>query len=272
MATYQARLIRQTEIARDTGLFEFTKPRGFAFRAGQAVDVILPRFDPPAGGSNLWEGKMSQTFSLVSAPDESTLSIATRERESLFKKKLFALKTGDKIKIEGPFGSFCLHTDESRPACLRRQAIFIAGGIGITPFISMLREISPRFDLESGKRSNLGEIFLFYSNRTEKDAAFLEELRKYAARHENFIFVPTFTASSPRINKKMLKKYLSILPTVSCGCKIENPARSAARGKQCNKPVFYIAGTLGFVVAMREEVLALDVEDNDIKTDEFLGY
>jgi len=239
---YVTQLIRQWEAARGTRCFEFEKPRGFTYRAGQAVDVVLDsgnvkkkRFDPSSDPrSNLV--KMSQTFSLVSAPKEKTLSIATRIRESGFKKKLLALKAGERVKLEGPFGSFVLHGDASRPA------VFIAGGIGITPFVSMLRGSF----LKKEKRG----IVLFYSNHTPKDAPFLEELRDCAIRHEQFTFVPTFTASSGRIDKRTLKKYLG-------------------RKVHC---IFYIAGTLAFVTALRETVLAMGVSDDDVRTDEFPGY
>ena len=240
MATYQVRLIRKVEIARGTKLFEFTKPQGFVFRAGQAVDIVLPRFNLKSEERlNLGSEKISQTFSLASAPHEKKLLIATRERPSAFKKKLFTLKTGDKVKIEGPFGSFTLHTDRTKPA------VFIAGGIGITPFISMLREEFTRSNLVGSRH-----ILLFYSNRTEKDAAFLDELCEYAARHKNFTFVPVFTDTSDRLDKKKLKKIL---------------------GKIANH-IFYIAGTLGFVIAMREEVVSLGISEDNIKTDEFSGY
>src|SRR3989338_6686236 len=152
---YVSRLIRQKEIARGTKLFEFERPKGFLFKAGQSIDVVL---------NVKHSEKLSQTFSLASAPEEKTLMIATRERAIVFKKKLFSLKVGDEVKIEGAFGSFILHSDTSRPA------VFIAGGIGVTPFISMLRE---KFS-SSNQRVTLGKIYLFYSNHRPEDAAFLE--------------------------------------------------------------------------------------------------
>ncbi|MDO8482613.1 MAG: FAD-dependent oxidoreductase [bacterium] len=231
MAVYYVRLIRQKEIAKDTRLFEFTKPKGFACRAGQSLDVVLNAEHP--------EKKMSQTFTIVSAPKVKTISVAMRMRKSAFKKKIGKLRVGDRVAIEGPFGSFTLYADETKPA------VFIAGGIGITPFISILREIFDPF-----RKAKPSEITLFYSNRTKKDAAFFEELRRYAAQYKNFVFVPIFSALSGRISKKLLKKQI---------------------GKVKNQ-IFYIAGTLGFVTAMREAVLALGVQEDNIRTDEFPGY
>lgn len=248
MAVYHVRLIRHKKIAKDTRLFEFERPKNFKYKAGQAADVVLRSDLFPDSRSDLGEGKMSQTFTLASSPEDKTLQFAMRIRGSLFKKKLLSLRAGDKVKLEGPFGSFTLHAYENRPA------VFIAGGIGITPFISMLREIfsfrkvKPSENYDS--RSNLEKLFLFYSNRTEEDAPFLGELRGYANRHENFVFVPIFSALSGRISKKLLKKQI---------------------GKVKNQ-IFYIAGTLGFVTAMREAVLALGVQEDNIRTDEFPGY
>ena len=84
--------------------------------------------DPPAEA-----GQSSRTLSLVSAPFEQELVVATRMRDTAFKRALKALPEGASIRLSGPFGMFTLG-DTGRPA------VFIAGGIGITPFMSMLRQ------------------------------------------------------------------------------------------------------------------------------------
>ena len=103
------------------------------------------------------------TFSIVSAPFENELVVATRMRDSAFKRALKALPIGSHAAIEGPFGSLTLHNDRARPA------VFIAGGIGITPFMSMLRQAT---------QDRLPQrLLLLYSNRRPEDAAFLAELQ-----------------------------------------------------------------------------------------------
>ncbi|WP_442909706.1 FAD-dependent oxidoreductase, partial [Hydrogenophaga sp.] len=145
MSTWQVLLQAREEVAGGTMAFYFQRPAGFAFKAGQAIDLILPATVAPGGQSQ------RHTFSLVSAPFESELVIATRMRDSAFKRALKMLPIGGLVEIEGPFGSLTLHNERARPA------IFIAGGIGITPFMSMLRQAThdrlPQ------------EMVLLYSNR-----------------------------------------------------------------------------------------------------------
>ncbi len=234
---YRIRLIRQKEIARETRLFAFEKPKGFSFRAGQCADINLlnPKFLDNAG--------VRRTFSIASAPYEKNLAFAVRMRGSAFKRSLEQLTSGEEVLLEGPMGSFGLHKNLEKPA------ILIAGGIGITPFISILRD--------SHRKGEEREIVLLYSNRSAIDVAFYEELEEMAGRYKSFGFVPTLTrpgkkwrGETGRIGKKLLTKYL---------------------GKMGNS-IFYVAGTLSFVVGIREKLLGLGVSEDDIRTDEFPGY
>lgn len=73
----------------------------------------------------------TRAFSIASAPQEDTLMIATRMRDTAFKRSLKAMPAGTAVKIEGPFGNLTLHNNAAR------AAVLLAGGIGITPFRSM---------------------------------------------------------------------------------------------------------------------------------------
>ena len=86
-----------------------------------------------------------------------------------FTEKLKDLKKGDKVKIEGPFGMFSFVDYPSK------HYTFIAGGIGVTPFLSMLRSIS-----DKPNNYLFDSIDFVYSAKTEKEAVFLEELKKIA--------------------------------------------------------------------------------------------
>lgn len=119
MSTREARLKKRVEIAEGTLAFHIEKSNGFTFKPGQAVDVILN--DPLITDDQ----NVRPTFSIVSAPFQDELVVATRMRDSPFKRALSSLWIGASVKIDGPFGS--LHNDRVRPA------VFIAGGIGITP-------------------------------------------------------------------------------------------------------------------------------------------
>ncbi len=116
--------------------------------------------DPPETDA---EGN-TRSFSIASAPFEEDLVFATRMRDTAFKRILKSLRLGSEVRISGAFGSFTLHTDASRPA------VFLVGGIGITPFRSIILDAT---------RSKLAhKMYLLYSNRRPEDAAFLDELQR----------------------------------------------------------------------------------------------
>jgi Oxidoreductase FAD-binding domain len=110
MATHQVRLKSRREIAEGTMAFHFEKPPGFAFKAGQALAWTL--IDPPETDD---EGVM-RNFSIASAPGEADLMIATRMRDTAFKRVLKTMPLGTEVRIVGPFGSLTLHQSTARPA------------------------------------------------------------------------------------------------------------------------------------------------------------
>jgi ferredoxin-NADP reductase len=108
--------------------FQFEKPMGFDFKTGQSVDLTL--MNPPETDS---EGN-TRTFSIASAPFENQLVFATRMRDTAFKRSLRNIALGTAVKIDSAMGSFTLHKNAAKPAVL------LAGGIGITPFFSIVRQ------------------------------------------------------------------------------------------------------------------------------------
>src|SRR5512136_3111212 len=148
-AGYRVRLLDKTEIAEGTLAFSVEKPEGFQFTAGQAAELML--LDPPETDD---EGNF-RTFSIVAAPSEGVLTFATRLRDTAFKRVLRRMAPGAAIQVDGPFGSFNLHKNRDKPA------VFLAGGIGITPFMSMIRDATRSADPRL--------LYLFYSNRRPED-------------------------------------------------------------------------------------------------------
>jgi ferredoxin-NADP reductase len=170
---YPSRLVGRRQVAEGTMAFRFEKPRNFLFKAGQFVDLVL------VGARTDGSIEHTHTFSIASAPFAEEIVVATRMRDTAFKRALSLLAIGAEVTIKGPMGSFTLHKNVSRPAVL------VAGGIGITPFLSMLsyaavNKLHPT-------------ISLFYANRYLEDAAFMDTLRELESSTENFRFVPTFT-------------------------------------------------------------------------------
>ncbi|MGZ5651521.1 MAG: FAD-dependent oxidoreductase [Usitatibacter sp.] len=240
MTACDAKLLAREEVAEGTMAFRFEKPPGFVFKPGQAIDVVLP-------GS---PGRASQdsrhAFSLVSAPYEASLVVATRMRDSAFKRALKALPIGDRVQIEGPFGSLTMHKERARPA------VFMAGGIGVTPFMSILRQAaSDRLPQP---------LLLLYSNRRPEDAAFLDELQQLSGLNGNFRLLATMTESG-----KSARPWAGETRLID-----EAVVKEAVAG--LTAPIFYLAGPPAMVRAMREVLNRGGVEDDDVRGEEFFGY
>ena len=126
MAIYKVKLKRRQEIASGTMAFHFEKPEGFAYKAGQFGDFTLA--NPPETDA---EGN-TRGFSLASAPYEGDLMVATRMRDTAFKRVLKTMALGTEVSLDAPYGSLTLHSDARIPA------VFLSGGIGVTPVRSIV--------------------------------------------------------------------------------------------------------------------------------------
>jgi ferredoxin-NADP reductase len=239
--SFTTTLRRAEAIAEGTMAFHLAKPDSFHFRAGQAVDLTL--LDPP----EVDPSGTTRAFSIVSNPSNGELIVATRMRQgSAFKRSLAALQSGTKMQIEGPSGSFTLHKNHAKPA------VFLAGGIGITPFLSMIQDASAQ-----GLPHN---IFLFYSNHRPEDAAFLPTLEELQRKNPHFKAIPTMTrmdrsrlpwsGETGYITARMIESRVGTL----------------------QGPIYYIAGPPAMVAAMREMLVNDGVDEDDIRTEEFSGY
>lgn len=240
MPVYKIKLTRKQDIASGTMAFYFAKPEGFVYKAGQYADFTL--IDPAETDA---DGNV-RTFSLANAPFENSLMFATRMRDSAFKRTLKAMPLGTEITMDGPYGSFTLHNNESKPA------VFLTGGIGLTPARSII--------LQAAHNKLPHKIFLFDSNNRPEDAVFLDELMAAEKVNPNYTFIGTMTQmeKSERvwdgetgfINQAMLEKYIGDL----------------------TQPIYYITGPRGMVHAMLEMLLQAGVDDDNIRTEEFSGY
>lgn len=237
---YEIALRRRETVAESTMAFYFDKPAGFAHQAGQ--NAVFTLVDPPETDAR----GPGRTFTIASAPHEPGLMIATRMRDTAFKRVLKSAALGARVRIDGPSGVMVLHEDAARPA------VFLAGGIGVTPFLCMARHAAA---------SRLPHrIVLFYSNRRPEDAAFLEELRTLERGNPNYRLVPTMSeaekSSQPWkgetgfIRPDMLKRYLDDLKT----------------------PIYYSAGPHAMTMSMEVMLADLGVNEDDMRSEEFYGY
>jgi len=103
-----AKLLSRYEVAERTTAFRFEKPSNWTFKSGQYLDMTLP--DPSEMDA---EGNV-RSFSIASAPHEDTLMVATRMRDTAFKRVLNTMPLSSAVKIEGPSGSLTLHNNVKR--------------------------------------------------------------------------------------------------------------------------------------------------------------
>lgn len=205
------------------------KPNGFKFYAGQYLDVELSIDDQDKKGK-------SRTFTISASPTEDFLMMTTRLGVSDFKKAMAQLKPGAVITTSHPAGTFIIDETES--------AVFIAGGIGITPFRSMIK-----YALDK-KLST--PITLIYSNSTD-DFLFKGELATWKKNLPNLRVIYIQTSRDGRLNAQKLSSMLhSKLYTIHS--------------------IYYLAGPPKMVDDFAKMLLNLRVEEVNIRYDRFDGY
>jgi ferredoxin-NADP reductase len=234
------KLKSRSEVAAETMAFRFEKPRNFTFIPGQAGDFTLP--NPPENDA---EGN-KRSFSLASAPYEEDLMIATRMRDTAFKRSLRKIPLGAELALDAPWGELTLHDDTTVPA------VFLTGGIGITPVRSIV--------LQATRDKLPRKLVLFYSNRRPDDAAFLDELATAQRENPNFTLVATMTkmekSSQPwhgetgLIDEAMLRRHLSNI----------------------SHPIYYVSGPPTMVAAMQKILKEAGVKSENVRAEEFSGY
>lgn len=240
MAVHVVRLLAREEIARKTIALHFERPESFEFKPGQYVSLRL--IDPPETDD---EG-ISRSFSITAAPHEPNLTFATRIRDTAMKRVLNSMPIGTEVKMTGPFGTFTLDADAIRPAVL------ITGGIGITPFRSIV--------VHAAHERLPQTILLFYSNRTPEDAAFLQELQSLEALNPNYKLVAVMTeiglsqqswkGERGRVNGEMIERYLDDVAA----------------------PTYYVVGPPAMVSGVREMLLGWGLDSAAIRVEAFKGY
>ena len=148
-------LKEKIKVANDTFDFVFTKNRSFNFKPGQYMEWTFKHRDPDSRGNRRF-------FTIASAPTENEVILGVKfyPEPSSYKNHLSALPVGGQIIASGQAGEFVLPDNKGQPL------VFIAGGIGVTPFRSMIKYLT---DIKEGRN-----ITLLYSNRTVADIAYKE--------------------------------------------------------------------------------------------------
>jgi len=167
-------------------------------------------------------------------------------RDTAFKRVLKRMPLGAEMQIEGPSGDLVLDGDVTRPV------VFLAGGIGITPFRSML--------VTAARTKSARRIHLFYSNRRPEDAAFLDELESLARETTTIRVTATMTemeksqrawsGETGLLDHPMLARHLAGVLS----------------------PIYYVAGPPGLVKGMQAMLTGAGIAGADIRAEEFDGY
>lgn len=208
------------------------------YRPGQYFWVEL--LDPPYQDE---KGARRHITAVTSPSERGVLGLCTRMRESAFKRSLAELPVGAEVEVEPPKGSFVLPEDSSEPL------VFVAGGIGITPFRSMLRYIQ---DERLPHR-----VTLVYANRDRPSTAFLDELEQIERTNANVRLVLTMTddpewpGERRRPDAAFFRDHL---------------------GERLADSAYMVAGPPGFAKGVTAELEQAGVDPARVTTDSFSGY
>jgi len=212
----------------DTVSFFFKPSSPIFWTAGQFLIYTLEHQNPDT------RGKM-RFFTISSAPFENHIAITTKisyKAPSSFKKALSEMKLGGKIQAKGPDGDFIIEDPFE-------EYVFIAGGVGITPFRSIIADLAH-------DKSPIN-VTLLYANQNE-DIAFKKELDEIANGNPNIKV--NYFISPIRIDIESINKVVS------------DP----------KKPFYFISGPNNFVEGLSVVVNRFGIEKKRIKHDYFSGY
>jgi ferredoxin-NADP reductase len=222
------KLIEKKQETSEVTSFIFEPSESITWQPGQYLHYVLHHRPTDDRGSDRW-------FTNSAAPFENHVRITTRqatEKSSTFKQKLFALNEGKNIEVSVVEGDFTLDDPE-------KEHVFIAGGIGVTPFRSILKQLD-----HDKKPIN---VTLLYANR-DQNIVFKEELETIAANNPNFTIHYIF--SPEHVDEQKIREYIHDL----------------------TKPIFYISGPEPMVDTLIETLKKMDIAEDHIKGDWFPGY
>lgn len=210
------------------------------FVPGQTYEMKLPH-------KNMDERGDSRVFTISSSPtDKDFITITTRIIQSTFKLELNNLKPGQNVQFDGPWDDLNFDPNNTNPH------VFLAGGIGITPFHSIIQYVTDK-NIET-------QMILFVSWKNREEMVFDDFFREANNRLENFSYIPTLTEESltnnqwdgelGRIDQKLIEKYVLEIKNVK----------------------YFFAGPPAMVNSLKQTVLDMGVPKENLLAEEFEGY
>jgi len=217
----------------DTSSFRFPRPDGFDYKPGQYMMVTIKTGDT----------ELVHPFSLSSSPtDPDFIEFTKKLTASEYSTRLRALKPGDWARIDGPYGKFTCE-------CEYEKILFLAGGIGITPFFSIMKYCTD-YNLPTS-------MVFFYGCRNEQEIAFKQQLDEMQTKNPNLRVIYVLNEPSPAWTGKV-------------GFVTADLIRQEAPDFQDR--VFYACGPPPMVAAMQKLVATLGLPDAQLKLESFIGH
>ncbi|MDB5237847.1 MAG: hypothetical protein JWM46_117 [Candidatus Kaiserbacteria bacterium] len=229
------KLKEKIRLSRDVFEFVFALPERVAFKPGQYMEWTLAH----AGADSR---SIRRYFTIASAPEDSDLRLGVKfySPSSTFKKALFAMQPGDTIVAAQRAGDFTL------PRNREKRLVFIAGGIGVTPFRSMIQHM-----LDTGEKR---PVTVLFANKTPDDVVY----RDMFDRAQRELGIKTVYAFSDA-------------PDAS-GTRFIDRAAIEREIPQYEDCLFYISGPQGMVTSLKDMLGELGIKRRNIKTDYFPGF
>ena len=224
---FETTILGRKELAVDTFEVTLKRPAEFTFVAGQYTQIQLPKLlkaDP--------KGR-SRQFSIVSSPSNfDEVKVVFRMTGSGFKETLLNLPVGSSLRLEQAAGSFVL------PQTLTRPHVFVAGGVGISPFMSYVTErVNDHWD---------HPIRLFYGNQSPEKAAYLAELKSIEKIQSRFTLHSIYKQPTQELFAQCAKKHTDA--------------------------TWWVVGPPALVATATAGLRMAGIQDQHIKTEPFTGY
>jgi len=230
---FQTRLVRKIPQVADIVSFQFERPAGYDYQAGQWMVVTLP------------DSRLTHHFTQSSSPSEPFLEITTRLRSSEFKNALAGLPMGASIEAEGPFGSFFLPPSPGKVA-------FLTGGIGITAPRSILRHL-----VDTAAAYGPDRVALLFGNHSDQFIPFEAELQEMAAALPQLQVVHVISQPSP--NWRGRKGHID-------GALLEEELGDLGSWK------YYLSGPPSLVTSLVQVLVDQGVGEQAIRSERYQGY